>query len=269
MREIYEEISKKLNIKIKSVHEFKDGTSSKVFLVNNIYLLKMNDGLDGEAAFLNASKNSVFQNLIYRGKNFNIYKYIKGNMMKRVNKPKELMRSLFNITSRYQISNIVGYGYLNELHSKWTEFLKVELESSRFKTALNEEDYVFVMKCVNSLESFRFKSRLLHGDFGTHNFVEENDILIGVIDPQGLVGDYMYDFLFGLVSNVDIISNITVEEILEITHENPKKIMALLFVVLYNRINRSIKYHPEDTDEYVKIWNNLRSNYGHYISNNI
>ena len=107
------------------------------------------------------------------------------------------------------------------------------------------------------LEKYPFEKKLLHGDFGTHNFIQDNGKLVGVIDPMPVIGDYLYDLLFAIVSNVNILSSVTLEDLYTLVNEPSEKIKAMLTIVLYCRISRCLKYHPDDLDTYMNFWNNL------------
>ena len=91
-----------------------------------------------------------------------------------------------------------------------------------------------------------------------YNLLKESDKqdgkLIGVIDPMPVIGDSLYDILFALVSNTDILSTITLEDIYSLINEPKEKIKALLTIVLYSRISRCLKYHPQDIDIYMDFW---------------
>ena len=87
---------------------------------------------------------------------------------------------------------------------------------------------------------------------------KENGKLIGVIDPMPIIGDPLYDLLFAIVSNKDILKNITLEKIYSLANEPKEKINAMLTIVLYSRIARCIKYQPQDIDTYLNYWNKFK-----------
>ena len=100
-----------------------------------------------------------------------------------------------------------------------------------------------------------FDKKLLHGDFGTHNFIENNGKFVGIIDPQAIIGDPLYDILFALCSNVSLLNTYTLDELYLIINEPKEKIKSLLIVVLYSRISRALKYHPNDIPAYLEYFN--------------
>lgn len=99
--------------------------------------------------------------------------------------------------------------------------------------------------------------KLIHGDFGTHNFIKVNGKFAGVIDPMPVLGDSLYDTLFAIVSNASVVKNISLDKIYSLLSEPHQKIKAMLIVVLYCRIARCLKYHKHDINIYMDFWNRL------------
>ena len=91
-----------------------------------------------------------------------------------------------------------------------------------------------------------------------HNFIQKEGKLVGVIDPQTVLGDSLYDILFAIVSNVDILQSVTLEDIYNLIEEDNEKIYAMLVIVLYSRISRCLKYHKQDINVYMDFYNNLQ-----------
>lgn len=256
------ELENNLNIKVTNIKEFKDGTYSKVFLINNKYLVKENPSLDSEVEFLKLNNNKYFQNIIYIGNGFNVYNFIEGNVVKSVNNPLELVKILYEIVSSYNETDKDGYGHFYDLRKTFKEFLSIELEDSK-----DDDNYSFMLNVLDNIND-DFKKSVIHGDFGTHNYIEQDGKLVGIIDPEGILGDPIYDLLFGIVSNIDIIKNIDVDLIFNMIGLT-KYHYSLLLIVLFNRIKRSKKYHPEDTLEYIKIFDELKVKYETLFSDNI
>ena len=247
----------KNNIKIK---EFKNGTMSKVFLINEKYILKSNNQtqLKCEVEFLKSCKNQLFSKLIYVDSAFKfiIYLYIEGNDMKNVYNPKEVITKLYEVVSTYSSATKLGYGYADEIMDTWDSFINNEIIHS----SLDLTNRYNINKAKNAkgiLKKYTFVKKILHGDFGTHNFIENDSKFVGIIDPQTVYGDYLYDFLFAIVSNVDLIKSITIDEIVNLVKEDKEKVKAMYTVVLYSRISRCLKYHKEDIDIYNKYWDAL------------
>lgn len=250
-----------LNVEYKNHKYFTDGASSRVILLNACYLIKQNTKLilQAEIEFLKHINSNMFQKIIYVDPKYEfvVYSFINGETMKHVDDVDDTIHKLINITTNYTNYISDGFGYLNEEVSSWTRFLKDEITYS----SLNLKQYIpnkkIVNKCVELLEHYPVDKKLLHGDFGTHNFIKENGKLVGIIDPMPVIGDYLYDLLFAIVSNIDILSNITLEKLYSLINEPQEKINAMLTIVLYSRISRCLKYHPDNIDAYMDFWNNL------------
>ena len=250
-----------INEEYKSHKYFNTGASSTVFLLNDNYLIKQNTKLilKAETEFLKHNNSDMFQKIVYIHPKYEyvVYKFIPGETMRHVDNIDDTIQKLMNITKSYINYEKDGFGYLNEETSSWSRFLKDETTYS----SLNLKEYIpsrkLVNKCIETLENYTFEKKLLHGDFGTHNFIQENGKLVGVIDPMPVIGDYLYDLLFSFVSNVNILSTITLDKLYSLIDEPKEKINAMLVVVLYCRISRCLKYCPEKIDIYMDFWNNL------------
>ena len=260
---IIEKVLKKLDIPYISHKYFTDGTSSKVILLNNHYLIKQNKPslLQAETEFINLSKSNLFQKILYADSNYDfvVYDFIPGDMMKQVDDIDDTLNSIVKITSNYPKYTGKGFGYLNEEFSSWKEFLNDEINYSSQTVKPYIDDNSSVYKCINILEKYPFQKKLLHGDFGTHNFVKVKGKLIGVIDPMPVIGDPLYDSIFAMVSNKEFLANLNVEKISSLTNEPQEKVKAMLTIVLYSRISRCIKYQPNDINIYLDFWNNLNN----------
>jgi len=260
-KEIIEEILDILNIKYETHKYFNDGASSRVILLNDRYLIKQNSKniLKAEIEFLTLNNSDTFQKIIYVDPDYKfvVYEFISGDTMKQVEDVEDTLQKIIKITSNYHKYNKEGFGYLNEEVETWNQFLEDEINDS----SINLQEYILDKTVVNNaikiLEKYSFDKKLLHGDFGTHNFIKRNGKLVGVIDPMPVIGDYLYDLLFAIVSNVQIVSNIGIQKIYEIIDEPKEKIKSMLIIVLYSRISRCLKYHPQDIDIYIEYWNNI------------
>lgn len=259
--EIMNKLLNILDIKYECHTYFNDGASSRVILLNNRYLIKQNTKhiLQAEFEFLKLNNSSYFQEIVYIDPNYEfiVYKFIPGNVMHEVDNVKDTIEKLIHITSNYAIYEKDGFGYLNEEVNSWSQFLKNEINYSSNNITQYIPTTELVNNCIKILEKYPFNKKLLHGDFGTHNFITQNNELIGVIDPMPVIGDPSYDLLFAIVSNTDILSNIKLEEIYSLFNEPQEKTKALLTIVLYSRISRCLKYHPEDIDIYMNFWYTL------------
>lgn len=261
--EIAGKVLKKLDIPYECHKYFTDGTSSKVFLLNNHYLIKQNKKslLKAETEFLKLNTSKIFQKIVYTDSDYEfvVYDFIPGDMMKSIDNIEDTLNSIITITSNYPTYTGKGFGYLNEEFETWSEFLNDEINYSSQTVTPYIKNNENVYKCINILEKYPFEKKLLHGDFGTHNFVKSNGKLVGVIDPMPVIGDPLYDSLFAMVSNKQMLEYININKISELTKEPQEKIKAMLTIVTYSRISRCIKYQPNDIEIYIKFWNNLNT----------
>ncbi len=98
---------------------------------------------------------------------------------------------------------------------------------------------------------------LLHGDFGTHNFLIE-DGKIRVIDPMPAVGDYLYDFYFALLSNVSIFLELSADYIYSFfTDRDLEYKKALTIVALYVRMSRAALYDKDRLQSYIQLYEQI------------
>ena len=254
------DVCNSLNIKYEKHKYFNDGVSSKVMLINDKYLVKENtvEELKGEVLYLNANVSEIMQKVIYVDEDYKyvVFDFIKGNVMKDVVDIEDLLKKLSKVVFNYKPTNIEGFGYMDDIKISWKEFLLDEISScDNLKEYIPSDEYV--KKCIDNLEKYPFNKSIIHGDFGTHNFIEYDGKLKGIIDPQAILGDPIYDLLFAIVSNVDILSTLTLDDIYALAKEDNNKIHDLLVVVLYSRISRCLKYHPQDISIYIDFYNKI------------
>ena len=258
---IINEILDVLNIKYEKHKYFNDGVSSKVILLNEKYLIKQNEriALEGEVEFFKYNKGDLLQKIIYVHLDYKyvIYEFIEGSTMKNVEDPKDTINKLLKIVSDYSIYDKEGYGYFDEKVNDFNLFLESEVEESSKNIKEYISDRSLVNKCLDILKKYNFEKKIIHGDFGTHNFIQKDGKLVGVIDPQTVIGDSLYDILFAIVSNVDLLQSVTLEDIYNLINEDNEKVYAMLVVTLYSRISRCLKYHKEDIDIYMNFYNSL------------
>lgn len=260
-RNIILEVLDKLNIEYINHKYFTDGASSKVILLNDYYLIKQNEPqvLQAEYIFLKHNTSKYFQKILYFDPEFKfvVYEFISGNTMKKVSNPEKIIHELLLITSNYSNYLGNGFGYLNEEVESFSKFLSDEIIYSSKNLENHIPDNSIAFKCTKILEKYPFEKKLLHGDFGTHNFIEKDNKFVGIIDPMPVIGDPLYDILFAISSNIDLLNSITLEELYLLLKEPTKKVNAMFVIVLYSRMSRCLKYHPQDFNIYFNLWNKL------------
>ncbi len=261
-RNVVVQVSKILNFEYDFHKYFTDGASeSTVLLVNNTYLIKQNkkEVLETETIFLQQNASALFQKILYIDPDFKfvVYTFIPGEPMKKVDDVNDTISKIISAVSNYKPFNQEGFGYLEEKQNSWSKFLQSEINYS----SSNIKEYIpnneILNKAIQNLKKYPFTKKLLHGDFGTHNFIKENGNLIGIIDPMPVIGDSLYDILFAFASNVQILNTLTLDKICFLTNEPKEKVISLLAIVLYSRISRCLKYHPQDISIYMNWWNKV------------
>ena len=101
---------------------------------------------------------------------------------------------------------------------------------------------------------------MLHGDFGCHNFIVNDDKLY-VIDPMGLVGDPIYDFYFSIFSDSSIFTKIEFYQLFEYFDRDVEYKKSMIIITFFIRLCRAYKYDRENFMVYVEYFNKLINDY--------
>ena len=257
-KKIIQEILEKLNETYIEHKYFTDGADSRVILLNNKYLIKQNNSnsIKAEIEFFENTFSTFFQKLVYYSPDFEfaVYEFIPGKPMKKITSSKEIISKILEVAESFSSTSKPGFGYLGEEFSSWSEFL---LHEAFHRNNIDDIDKSIVALAIKTLEKYPIDKKLIHGDFGTHNFIENNGKFVGIIDPQTILGDSLYDILFAICSNVSLLNTYKLEELYSLIDEPKEKIHAMLIVVLYARISRALKYHPNDIPAYLDYFNSI------------
>lgn len=265
INKIIEDISFRLKINIdkNKINYFTDGsTDSIVFSIDNKYLIKTVDELTlkTQVEFFNLYKNDYFQKIIYYNEKLKYicFEYIQGNLFKNEKHIdyNDITTQIYNIVSNYKKYDYDNYGYLFEDHKSWYEFLKSEVEYSKKSIESLNIDISKVENALKIIKKYKVDKYLIHGDFGVHNFLI-NKSNIKVIDPMSVVGDYLYDFYFALLSSANIIKNIKIDDMLNFFDRNINYKKSLFIIVFYIRMCRCYIYDKDNFNVYLKTYNNL------------
>ncbi len=274
MEDILKEVEDYLKIKIKQTKTLKGTTNSTILLLNDTYILKIDEEMyiNEAISFLENCKSNAFTKLLYcnKEKNFIVYQYLQGKTHPNFENIDvyELLKQLYDITLSYPKTDD-KFGHLTYKFDTWTDFLKDDISYCKEQiTCLDDIDYQLINLEINNLNRFKFEKVIMHGDFGTHNFIFSDDKLVGIIDPQPIVGDGLYDYFFACVSDVEILKSVTLEQIFSIPNAPKSKMKSLFLIVLYNRIQRCQKYHPNDLPFYLNLFNSIKQKDYHYYINN-
>ena len=259
MNEIINDIKKYLDIDIKNIKKYKDGTTdSIVFSINNKYLIKTmsKEEIEIQKIFFNLYKNNLyFQKIIYINNNLNYicFEFIKGEKFKDLIIDSNLIiEEIYNITKSYKKVDCDFYGYLDYSVKTPYDFLLSEINYAKEKILDINTDKVY--EALNYFKDKNISKYLLHGDFGVHNFLIDNNTL-RVIDPMPLVFDPLYDFYFACLSNSFLL--IELDYIFKFYNRDIDYKRNLLIIVFYIRMSRSYMYDKEHFNNYLNIYNNL------------
>lgn len=257
---IINDIEKKLDININKdkIKYFNDGVSSSIVFKYDKYLIKTTNEkeLDAYIEFFNQYKLDCFQKIICYSKELSYicFDFIEGSLFKE-NKldPKDVVKQLYEITSNYKEYNYDAYGYLEEEKFTWHDFL---MDESYREEDSKKIDYSKLFDKFDVIDKYDSPKYLIHGDFGTHNFIVNNK-KIYAIDPIPLVGDYLYDFYFAIFTDVKIFKDLDVDFILSFFDRDYEYKKALMTICFYIRFRRTFKYNPEDVKTYEKYLERL------------
>lgn len=256
---IIKDIENKLNITISdnNIHYYTEGaTESIVFSIDNKYLIKtMNQSeLQVQIDFLN-KYNNCFQKIIYYNKEllYICYEYIDGIKIYDYSNydKKDIINQLYSITSKYEVIDYNGYGYYLEDNKTWYQFLYDEVIYSKSK--MPNIDMHIVYDSLSIINEFNVDKYLIHGDFGVHNFLFNDNKFI-VIDPMGVVGDPLYDFYFAILSNYSLFNDIDFDYILQYFNKDLRYKKALFIIVYYIRMSRAYVYDKENYNNYYNMF---------------
>lgn len=210
--------------------------------------------------------SSLLPKLIYTksDKSFMLYSYIAGithdNRGSKINWLTLLVKGLLNHYEIYPETDKWGF-WLEEPRQTWRDFIDQGVEYARINVGshLPIEDYNQVKSFVGNISKGEGYERfLLHGDCGVHNFVFNQNILSGVIDPSPIAGPRLYDFLYAFCSSPDDLNLETLIPAFTLLKHEPmerSRLIEEVIIQLYCRIGICLKHHPHDLEDYLKAWN--------------
>ncbi|QWH29529.1 aminoglycoside phosphotransferase family protein [Bacillus mycoides] len=203
------------------------GTTSTVYLLDGRYVVKSNEAkvIREEANFLSFYEgNALFSKLLY----------------------KEPLHTYF------VYSFLEGSTSCEQGHKRSTLITLV-------KEVINsEEEYRIVLKLANSPNRGTGINQpfLLHGDFGFHNFIFQENELYGVIDPLPVLGDPIYDLIYAFCSTPEDVTKETIDYVIKqcVFHKKERDLYEEIVIGLYLRIDTCIRHHPKDLEDYLVAW---------------
>lgn len=253
------EIIQKLDVTLNGFKYFRDGTDSRIFLLNGKYIVKQNkpELLKSEFEFSKAyEENPKIQRVIFVAEDYKyiVYEFIPGDVMHVVNNVQDLIFNIKEITNSYKDYNGMEFGYIHEPSDSWLEFLKSQVHDASLTLPDSFDFLPQVYESIDTLSHCTFKKKLIHGDFGTHNFIMKNDNFVCAIDPIPIAGDSLYDFIYACLSNIDIVKYLSLDFLVEQTGETREKVKSMLLILLFCRMSICLRHHKEDFDSYIDFW---------------
>ena len=258
------DLSKKLhkNFENSEPDFYWDGwTGAVVFDLDRKYLIKITNSetIESQVEFLRENPRNIFSNVICYDLEvgYICLEFIEGVKYNEAKlNAKDALWQVSNIVKNYrEYPHAEGYGFLRHEFPTWKEFLRDEIDYARGYIPTISTDKV--MAALDVIGNKQPKQYLMHGDFGTHNFLVEKSGRIRVIDPMPVVGDYLYDFYFAILSNTNIFTIVGADYIYSFFDRDIEEKKALLTIALYVRMSRAFKYDRENFDAYTKMYANI------------
>lgn len=241
------------------------GTVSELYLlkVNDLeYVLKLNDPAvtEPEALFLDTYEEvGLLPKILYAApsKTYIVYSFISGSTDYNGSSKKEVLKELVEgLLNKYTAaSSESGWGWVDSPSASWQDFLRNEVSYAQkaIGSLLGPADHQFIADLVGKVEP-NTESYLLHGDCGFHNFIFDEQNLVGVIDPAPVIGAPGYDLVYAFCSTPDDLTKETFDYAINWLDERPTNTYELVLIGLYLRIALCCKHHPDDLALYLKAW---------------
>lgn len=252
-----------------SAQKLLGGTQSLTYLVNNKFVVKINDKciLDDEEYFNSFYHDNSYTQKVLAYDNklcFIVYKYIKGYTNNEVSDIHELNKTILNFTQHYKNYQVKrGFGGLKNPHSSWYGFLKHLVTDAKkvLKNHFSKSDFMVLQHALKVIKSHTFEKKLLHGDLRLNNLVFLNGKLTGIIDPYPIMGDYIFDYLLYLFSSVQIMETVSLNNLHTQLNEPQDKIKALMLITLFVKIKRMVKYSNQQTEvsAFMQLWHEIKN----------
>ena len=256
------------------INELSGGTTDgQVYVISEnktpLYTLKYDhpNGIEIVERFLNIYvRIDLFPKVhhVNPEKNSILYDYIEGNTHVNGGLKSEwmehLVKGLFNHYEKADPHMLWGRIGGEHRHT-WLEFNMKSLEYAHENIGdlLTYEDYVSMKGIAEKLGMYESEEEkyYLHGDTGVHNFVFQQNNLVGVIDPSPIIGPVLYDFTYAFCSSPDDLSMETLLSafsLLENVQIPTSRLIEEVIFQLYTRIGICKKVHPHDLEEYLTAW---------------
>ena len=267
IEDVIKDIENKLSIKINEsdiVYYTEGATESVVFSVSGKYLVKIMDNLTlrSQITFLELYKDfKYFQNVLCYDENLKYicFDFMPGDKLKYVQINAENIRNqIYEIVSSYKKFDDKFYGYIYDNEGmSWCDFINAEINYARPRLEPFNIDEKIFDKCLQVIGKYNIDKYLIHGDFGAHNFIIDNEENLNVIDPMPVVGDPLFDYYFAILSIPKLFMGISDEDILN-KFDGPYEYKYCLYtIILIIRLSRSYVYDKENVPMYLERLNNI------------
>lgn len=250
-----------------SIKVLSGGTTSTVYLLDGRYVVKSNEAkvIREEANFLSFyDRNTLFSKLLYMEplNRYIVYSFLEGSTScEHGYKRSTLITLVKEVINKYKIvPGADGWGWKESLVQSWNEFLTANVMEAygNARRYISEEEYRIVLKLANSPNRGTGINQpfLLHGDFGFHNFIFQENELYGVIDPLPVLGDPIYDLIYAFCSTPEDVTKETIDYVTKqcVFHKNERDLYEEIVIGLYLRIDTCIRHHPKDLEDYLVAW---------------
>ncbi|MDR4941368.1 MULTISPECIES: phosphotransferase family protein [Bacillus] len=247
-----------------SIKVLNGGTTSTVYLLDEKYVVKLNepDVIREEANFLSFYEgNTLFSKLLYKEPfhTYFVYSFLEGNTSCEQGYKRSTLRTLVKevINKNKIVPEADGWGWKESPVQSWNEFLtgNVKTAYENVKRYISEEEYRKVLKLANRDAGVN-QPFLLHGDFGFHNFIFQENELYGVIDPLPVLGDPIYDLIYAFCSTPEDLTKETIDYVMKqcVFHKKERDLYEEIVIGLYLRIDTCLRHHPKDLEDYLVAW---------------
>ena len=267
-----------LATKIISTEKLNGGSEGETYLIIDdssrkyIYKTDSEELITMQGEFYKTYSNSSFlPEIIYSNpkEGHLIISYIDQNKSVIYNKGNLLKELLGKFILHYKEIESPFYGFLSKYiqGATYSDFLKTQAKEAyqRIDSELGPDSLQEVLDLITDVytdDSFSRKY-LLHGDLGFHNISHTENNITGIIDPDPIAGHPIYDLLFMFCSrpwqfNPDDLDEL-LKQLSKVFPVNLSNSRSYLKIALFKRISSCKKHHPNDLDEYLKIWKSLGS----------
>lgn len=233
-------------------------------MLDEQYVVKLNesDVIREEAYFLQFyKKDELFPKLLYKEplNRYIVYSFLEGTTSCKLGYKRSVLCKLVKeVINEYEVATEVdGWGWKENLVQSWSEFLTTNVIEAHenVRRYISEEEYRTVLKLANRDAGIN-QPFLLHGDFGFHNFIFQENKLHGVIDPLPVLGDPIYDLIYAFCSTPEDLTKETIHYAMKqcVFHKKARDLYEEIVIGLYLRIDTCLRHHPKDLEGYLAAW---------------